>query len=178
LSRLKSSRPESLAAAVRTAIGEWQSGGKMQRLWSRDATLWTGSDETEWLGWLDIVEEQLAHSAELRNLSQEIANAGFKDALLLGMGGSSLCPAVLRKTFGRIAGHPDVHVLDSTGPAQVKSFENKIDIAKTRFIVSRKSGSMTLAAAVRKALAYFRSAGGTPALLSVPVQRLRSNECS
>lgn len=141
MSRLKSSLPESLAAAVKTAIGEWQSGGKMQRLWSRDATLWTGSDEAEWLGWLDIVEEQLAHSAELKNLSQEITSAGFKDALLLGMGGSSLCPEVLRKTFGKIAGHPDLHVLDSTDPAQVKAFENKIDIPKTLFIVSSKSGS-------------------------------------
>jgi transaldolase/glucose-6-phosphate isomerase len=141
LSRLKSSLPEPLAASVKLAIGEWQSSGKMQRLWSRDATLWTGSDEAEWLGWLDIVEEQLAHSSELKNLSQEITNAGFTDALLLGMGGSSLCPEVLRKTFGKIANHPDLHVLDSTDPAQVKAFENKIDIAKTLFIVSSKSGS-------------------------------------
>ncbi len=141
MSRLKSSLPEPLAASVKTAIGEWQSSGKMQRLWSRDATLWTGSDEADWLGWLDIVEEQLAHSSELKNLSQEITNAGFKDALLLGMGGSSLCPEVLRKTFGNIANHPDLHVLDSTDPAQVKAFENKIDIAKTIFIVSSKSGS-------------------------------------
>ncbi|MGA9509464.1 MAG: bifunctional transaldolase/phosoglucose isomerase [Candidatus Sulfotelmatobacter sp.] len=141
MSRLKSSLPESLAASVKTAIGEWQSGGKMQRLWSRDATLWTGSDEAEWLGWLDIVEEQLAHSVELKNLSQEITNAGFEDALLLGMGGSSLCPEVLRKTFGKISAHPDLHVLDSTDPAQIKALENKIDIAKTLFIVSSKSGS-------------------------------------
>jgi transaldolase/glucose-6-phosphate isomerase len=141
LSRLKSSLPEPLAASVKAAIGEWQSGGKMQRLWSRDATLWTGSDEAEWLGWLDIVEERLAHSTDLKNLSQEVASAGFSDALLLGMGGSSLCPEVLRKTFGKIANHPDLHVLDSTDPAQIKAFENKIDIAKTLFIVSSKSGS-------------------------------------
>ncbi|MGB7602079.1 MAG: bifunctional transaldolase/phosoglucose isomerase [Candidatus Sulfotelmatobacter sp.] len=141
MSRLKSSLPEPLAASVKTAIGEWQSGGKMQRLWSRDATLWTGSDEAEWLGWLDIVEEQLAHSTDLKNLSQEATSAGFTDALLLGMGGSSLCPEVLRKTFGKIPNHPDLHVLDSTDPAQVKAFENKIDIAKTLFIVSSKSGS-------------------------------------
>ena len=92
---------------------------------AHDATLWTGTDEAQWLGWLDIVEEQLAHASELKNLSQEITNAGFKDALLLGMGGSSLCPEVLRKTFGNIASHPDLHVLDSTDPAQVKAFENK-----------------------------------------------------
>jgi glucose-6-phosphate isomerase len=140
LSRLKSSLPERLAAAVKTAISDWQSGGKMQRLWARDATLWTGSDEGNWLGWLDIVEDQIAHPVELRNLAKEIWSAGFKDAVLLGMGGSSLCPEVLRKTFGKIAGYPDLHVLDSTDPAQVKAVEEKIDIARTLFIVSSKSG--------------------------------------
>jgi transaldolase/glucose-6-phosphate isomerase len=141
VSRLKSSLPESLAAAVKTTIGDWQSSGKMQRLWQRDASLWTGDDEASWLGWLDITEEQIAHWAELRDLAKEIRSAGFKDVLLLGMGGSSLCPEVLRMTFGTTAGYPDLHVLDSTDPAQVKAFENKIDVAKTLFIVSSKSGS-------------------------------------
>jgi transaldolase/glucose-6-phosphate isomerase len=141
VSRLKSSLPESLASAVKTAIADWQSSGKMQRLWQRDATLWTGADEANWLGWLDIVEEQLAHHVELRNLAKEIWSAGFKDVLLLGMGGSSLGPEVLRKTFGQAAGYPDLHVLDSTDPAQVKSLADKIDPARTLFIVSSKSGS-------------------------------------
>ncbi len=141
MSRLKTSLPESLAASVKTAIGDWQTAGKMKRLWSRDSSLWTGSDEADWLGWLDIVEDQIAHPVELRNLGKEVWSAGFKDALLLGMGGSSLCPEVLRLTFGKIAGYPDLHVLDSTDPAQVKAFENKIDIARTLFIVSSKSGS-------------------------------------
>ncbi|MFZ0770673.1 MAG: bifunctional transaldolase/phosoglucose isomerase [Candidatus Sulfotelmatobacter sp.] len=139
--RLKSSLPDALAAAVKTATSDWQSSGKMQRLWARDATLWTGSDEADWLGWLDIVEDQIAHPIELRNLAKEVWSAGFKDALLLGMGGSSLCPEVLTKTFGKIAGYPNLHVLDSTDPAQVKAFENKIDVARTLFIVSSKSGS-------------------------------------
>ncbi|MGA8834613.1 MAG: transaldolase, partial [Candidatus Sulfotelmatobacter sp.] len=141
MSRLKTSLPESLAASVKTAISDWQTTGKMKRLWSRDSSLWTGSDEADWLGWLDIVEDQIAHPIELRNLGKEVWSAGFKDALLLGMGGSSLCPEVLRMTFGKIAGYPDLHVLDSTDPAQVKAFENKIDIARTLFIVSSKSGS-------------------------------------
>ncbi|MFZ3366679.1 MAG: bifunctional transaldolase/phosoglucose isomerase [Candidatus Sulfotelmatobacter sp.] len=141
MSRLKSSLPESLAASVKTAISNWQSSDKMKRLWARDAALWTGSDEADWLGWLDIVEEQSAHLAEVRGLAKEVWSAGFKDALLLGMGGSSLCPEVLRMTFGKISGYPDLHVLDSTDPAQVKAFENKIDIARTLFIVSSKSGS-------------------------------------
>jgi len=141
VSRLKSSLPESLATAVKSNIADWQSGNKMQRLWRRDASLWTGDDESNWLGWLDITEEQIARHVELRNLSKEVWSAGFKDALLLGMGGSSLCPEVLRMTFGKIAGYPNLHVLDSTDPAQVKATEEKIDIAKTLFIVSSKSGS-------------------------------------
>jgi transaldolase/glucose-6-phosphate isomerase len=141
VSRLKTSLPETLAAEVKTAIGDWQSGGKMQRFWQRDASLWAGDDEASWLGWLDITEEQIAHPVELRNLAKEVWSAGFKDVLLLGMGGSSLGPEVLRMTFGKIAGYPDVHVLDSTDPAQVKAFENKVDIARTLFIVSSKSGS-------------------------------------
>ncbi len=141
MSRLKSSLPESLAASVKTNIADWKAGNKMQRLWQRDATLWTGDDEAKWLGWLDITEEEIAHPIQLRGLAKEVWSAGFKDILLLGMGGSSLCPEVLRMTFGKIAGYPDLHVLDSTDPAQVKAFENKIDIARTLFIVSSKSGS-------------------------------------
>ena len=141
MSRLKTSLPESLATAVKTAIADWQSGNKMQRLWQRDASLWTGDGEASWLGWLDIVEQQIANPVELRNFAKEVWSAGFKDILLLGMGGSSLCPEVLRMTFGKIAGYPDLHVLDSTDPAQVKAFENKIDIGRTLFIVSSKSGS-------------------------------------
>jgi transaldolase / glucose-6-phosphate isomerase len=141
VSRIKSSLPETLAAAVKTAICDWQSGGKMRRLWERDASLWTGAEEGKWLGWLDVVEEQIARPIELRNLGKEVWSAGFKDILLLGMGGSSLCPEVLRMTFGQIPGYPNLHVLDSTDPAQVKSFEKKIDVARTLFIVSSKSGS-------------------------------------
>lgn len=141
MSRLKTSLPETLATAVKAAVDDWQSGSKMQRLWQRDATLWTGDDEASWLGWLDITEEQIAHPIELRNLAKEVWSAGFRDILLLGMGGSSLCPEVLRMTFGKIAGYPDLHVLDSTDPAQVKAFEDKVDIARTLFIVSSKSGS-------------------------------------
>jgi glucose-6-phosphate isomerase len=141
VSRLKSSLPETLAAAVKTAVAEWQSSRKMQRLWQRDASLWTGDDEAKWLGWLDVTDEQIAHPIELRNFAKEVWSAGFKDVLLLGMGGSSLCPEVLRMTFGKTAGYPDLHVLDSTDPAQVKEFENKIDIARSLFIVSSKSGS-------------------------------------
>jgi transaldolase / glucose-6-phosphate isomerase len=141
VSGLKISLPEPLATAVKTNVNDWQSGGKMQRLWSRDAALWTGDDESQWLGWLDITDEQLAQQDQLPKLAKEVQQRGFQDALLLGMGGSSLCPEVLRLTFGRINHFPNLHVLDSTDPAQVKSFEHQVDIAKTLFIVSSKSGS-------------------------------------
>lgn len=141
MSRLKTSLPESLAATVKSTIGEWQSGGKMTRLWDRDASLWTGTDESNWLGWLDIVEEQSAQQEQLQKFAKEVQTRGFEHILLLGMGGSSLCPEVLRMTFGHIPHFPVLHVLDSTDPAQVKAFEHQIDISKTLFIVSSKSGS-------------------------------------
>jgi len=141
VSRLKTSLPEPLAATVKATITDWQSGGKMKRLWDRDASLWTGEDESKWLGWLDIVDEQIAQHDSLQKFAKEVQLRGFEHILLLGMGGSSLCPEVLRMTFGRIPHFPQLHVLDSTDPAQVKAFEHQIDMPKTLFIVSSKSGS-------------------------------------
>jgi transaldolase / glucose-6-phosphate isomerase len=141
VSGLKVSLPQSLAAAVTATTADWQSNGKMQRLWQRDATLWSGSDEANWLGWLDIVDEQVAQQDQLQKIAKEVQQRGFQHVLLLGMGGSSLCPEVLRMTFGRLTHYPTLHVLDSTDPAQVKAFEHLIDIPKTLFIVSSKSGS-------------------------------------
>jgi transaldolase / glucose-6-phosphate isomerase len=141
VSRLKTSLPEALAATVKATIADWQSRGNMQRLWQRDATLWTGSDEANWLGWLDMVDEQIAQHDQLVKVAKEVQARGFQHVLLLGMGGSSLCPEVLRMTFGRFPHFPTLHVLDSTDPAQVKAFEHLIDIPKTLFIVSSKSGS-------------------------------------
>ena len=113
----------------------------MQRLWRQDASLWTSKDENKWLGWLNLVSEQQRTIRRFTNFAAEVKDAGFAHVLLLGMGGSSLCPEVISKSFGKIEGFPELHVLDSTDPAQVKSFENKIDLAKTLFIVSSKSGT-------------------------------------
>ena len=141
MSQLKSSLPPQLAAAVKSTTGDWQSGSKVKKLWNRDASLWTNDDESKWLGWLDIVEEQIAQYDNLQKVAKDAQSAGFEHILLLGMGGSSLCPEVLDKTFGHIKGFPVLHVLDSTDPAQIKSFEKIIDVPKTLFIVSSKSGS-------------------------------------
>lgn len=133
--------PDNLAGAVKATLADWKSGNKIQRLWSRDASLWTGTDESQWLGWLNVVEEQTAHRDQFSKIAAEIRSAGFTHAALLGMGGSSLCVEVLKLTFGKIGGQPEFVVLDSTDPAQIRALEKQLDLAKTIFIVSSKSGS-------------------------------------
>jgi transaldolase/glucose-6-phosphate isomerase len=133
--------PEALAGPVKANIDDWRQSDKVRRFWRHDASLWTGTDEAKWMGWLDITAEEIAHGDKLRAAVVDVKKENFSDILLLGMGGSSLCPDVLRETFGKIAGFPELHVLDSTDPAQVKAFENKINLAKTLFIVSSKSGT-------------------------------------
>lgn len=133
--------PAALAASVKTNLEDWRAGDKVRRLWKHDAALWTGTDEANWLGWLDVTADQMAHGDKLRDAVADAKKENFTDILLLGMGGSSLCPDVLRVTFGKIAGFPQLHVLDSTDPAQVKAFEKEVDLAKTIFIVSSKSGT-------------------------------------
>ena len=133
--------PGELSRAVEQALDDWDEQDKVQRLWKRDPSLWTDTDENRWLGWLNIVGEQQQTIRRFTNFAAEVKDHGFEHVLLLGMGGSSLCPEVISKSFGRIEGFPELHVLDSTDPAQVKSFENKIDLTKTLFIVSSKSGT-------------------------------------
>jgi transaldolase/glucose-6-phosphate isomerase len=133
--------PENIAAQLAEAVDDWKMGGKVRRLWARDASLWTGKDEGTWLGWLGVTEDQLGNKQHLEDVAKDVKAAGFKYALLLGMGGSSLCPEVFDKTFGKIDGYPQLFVLDSTDPAQVKTLENKVDLANTVFIVSSKSGT-------------------------------------
>lgn len=133
--------PGPAAARLKAALQDWRSGSKVRRLWARDASLWTNSDEANWLGWLGITEEQAGRIAHLTAIADEVRREGFQHALLLGMGGSSLCPEVMQATFGRVPGFPELHVLDSTDPAQIRRFESRLDYAKTIFIVSSKSGT-------------------------------------
>jgi len=130
-----------LTQAVLATLKDWQAADKMSRLWRGDPSLWTGEDEDKWIGWLSIVDDQLAHLRDLNDLAADAAKAGFTHALLLGMGGSSLCPEVLKITYGKQPGHPELHVLDSTDPAQIKSIESQVNLAKTLCIVASKSGS-------------------------------------
>jgi glucose-6-phosphate isomerase len=141
LNRQHLSLPSDLAAAVAAALDEWQRDDRAVRLWRRDATVWTGGDEARWLGWLGIVGEERARMADLSQFAAEVRRERFTHALLLGMGGSSLAPDVLRATFGELAGAPVLHVLDSTDPAQVLAAERRGPLATTLVVVASKSGT-------------------------------------
>ena len=141
LNRLTYSLPEPLVVAMKAVLAEWGTEEKVRKLWAGDASIWSGRDEGQWLGWLGITNDQLAHIERLTAIREAAKSAGFSHVLLLGMGGSSLGPEVINRTFGPIRGFPELHVLDSTDPAHVKALENKIDLKNTLFIVSSKSGS-------------------------------------
>ena len=108
----------------------------VERVWARDASLWTGAGEEKWLGWLDEPKRMQERISELRKFADE-ARTRFETFVLLGMGGSSLAPEVLKRTFG-VHG---LHVLDTTHPAMLRHAAEFLDLRKTMFIVSSKSGT-------------------------------------
>ncbi|HUZ75229.1 MAG TPA: bifunctional transaldolase/phosoglucose isomerase [Stellaceae bacterium] len=133
------------SAAMKTALDAemeaWRADGRIRRLWAGDKSLWAGTDEDKWVGWLQIVEQELGDFHRLHDFAHEVKQRGFTDIVLLGMGGSSLGPEVLGETFERRSGWPRFHMLDSTDPAQITAIERAVDLDKTLFIVSSKSGS-------------------------------------
>jgi transaldolase/glucose-6-phosphate isomerase len=130
-----------IAKAVEKSTEEWRASARIRRLWQHDKSVWTGTDEDKWLGWLNSAAS--ADIADYEDFAQRVRGQKFTDAVVLGMGGSSLGPEVLAETFARKPGFPKLRVLDSTDPAQVRAMEAAIDIAKTVFIVSSKSGGTT-----------------------------------
>ncbi len=151
------SLPDALEGDIDTRLRAWDVSNSTRRLFAGDPALWTNSDEARWIGWLGIVDDQLAHIKALNDVQHDVRTAGFNDAVVLGMGGSSLCPEVWAETFGKIAGSPRLHVLDSTDPAQIRSLEARLDLSSTLFIVSSKSGS-TLEPNIFKAYFFDRVA--------------------
>jgi glucose-6-phosphate isomerase len=133
--------PAELRGAVELAAADWQTNSKVSRFWQKDASLWTSEGEENWLGWIDIVERQQQNLAAYTALAEDVKSSGFKTVLLLGMGGSSLCPEVLSVTFGQQPGFPALVIVDSTNPAQVKAAHDKVNLAETLVIVASKSGS-------------------------------------
>jgi transaldolase / glucose-6-phosphate isomerase len=133
----------SISRAVEDSTEQWRASGKIRRLWQRDKSVWTGTDEDKWLGWLNSVSAERAKLADYQDFAKWVKQQGFTDAVVLGMGGSSLGPEVIAETFGQQSGFPKLHVLDSTDPAQVRAMANAVNTAKTLFIVSSKSGGTT-----------------------------------
>ncbi|HEY0234126.1 MAG TPA: bifunctional transaldolase/phosoglucose isomerase [Afipia sp.] len=132
-----------LDKSVKTLAQEWATEGKVRKLWKRDASVWTGHDESKWLGWLDAVEREQKGLSRYHSFADWVKREGFTDAVVLGMGGSSLGPEVLAMTFGQTSGFPKLTILDSTDPAQISRVEAGITRDKTLFIVSSKSGGTT-----------------------------------
>jgi transaldolase / glucose-6-phosphate isomerase len=130
-----------IGKAVEMATEDWRASAKIRRLWQRDKSIWTGTDEDQWLGWLNSAAS--ADIADYEDFAHRVKGQNFTDAVVLGMGGSSLGPEVLAQTFEKQAGFPKLHVLDSTDPAQVRTLQASINLANTLFIVSSKSGGTT-----------------------------------
>jgi transaldolase/glucose-6-phosphate isomerase len=127
--------------AVEKSTEEWRASAKIRRLWQKDKSVWTGDDEHKWLGWLDSAAK--ADVSDYEDYARRVKGQNFSDAVVLGMGGSSLGPEVLAETFPRKPGFPKLHVLDSTDPGQVRAIEKAVNLKNTLFIVSSKSGGTT-----------------------------------
>ena len=130
---------------VESALADLQRRQVISRVWSGDHTVWKPdpTEITNRLGWLTVTDVMCEQAPVMEAFANEVRNAGFRHVVLLGMGGSSLGPEVLRQTFGSAPGFPELIVLDSTVPAWVQSIAETIDPAHTLFLVSSKSGSTT-----------------------------------
>jgi transaldolase/glucose-6-phosphate isomerase len=140
---IKSAVPDDLEPAIAEKGREAKSESVAQRIWRRDETLWAepGTPEiADRLGWLTISEAMLEQAGDLEAWADEVKRDGLTDCALLGMGGSSLGPEVIRRSFGPLQHGLRLHVLDSTDPAAVAELEAKLDLDKTLFLVSSKSG--------------------------------------
>ena len=138
--------PVSLGALLQdaeAALTDLKGRDAVGRIWRRDHTLWKPdpAELADRLGWLQVTEMMGRQVAALEAFAADVRAAGFRHAVLLGMGGSSLGPEVLRQTFGSAAGYPELMVLDSTVPDAVGAAEGAIDPARTLFLVSSKSGT-------------------------------------
>ena len=135
------------AASAATGTISARAGEIVERIWKRDPDLWKPGDPAHAavirnrLGWLDSPATMQGQVADLTAFAGDVRAAGFTAAVLLGMGGSSLCPEVLRTSFGSTAGFPVLHVLDTTDPQAVAALQQRLDLPHTLFIVASKSGS-------------------------------------
>jgi transaldolase/glucose-6-phosphate isomerase len=136
--------PSELAAPVAERVTRATGESVAQRVWRKDPSLWGGRAGTpeleDRLGWLTVADKMLEQASELDEFAAQCRSEGYTDAVLLGMGGSSLGPEVIRRSFGEVPDGLRLQVLDSTHPDVVLGVEESLDLAKTVFIVSSKSG--------------------------------------
>jgi transaldolase / glucose-6-phosphate isomerase len=140
-SDLSWSLPPDLDAVVRARVALMRQQDVLKRIWSADTSVWSGADEDRWLGWLNLPMQERTMRERLMRFAGGIKRERVTDLVLLGMGGSSLAPEVIRSIIGKQPGFPQLHVLDSTDPGQILSVERQIDYGTTLFLVASKSGS-------------------------------------
>ena len=119
---------------------EWNKDFRLARIWSRDGQLWTGRDEGCWLGWLDIPEKSAPMASRLATFVERIVEDGITKVVLLGMGGSALFPKMFCRAFPSQTGVA-LFVLDSMDPEQIREFDSSLELDRTLFLVSSKSGA-------------------------------------
>jgi transaldolase/glucose-6-phosphate isomerase len=138
----------SYAASINQTLADAQAAGVIERIWNRDASLWKEDEShrkiiANSLGWLTVAREMAGVASDLSDFAGAIESAGFKQAMVCGMGGSSLCPEVLRRTFGPQKDFPELLVLDSTDPDAINNFKKKVDVGHCLFVIASKSGTTT-----------------------------------
>src|SRR5262245_44405561 len=137
-----------LADRVNKALADARDENVLERIWRKDASLWKSDDESmrqirNSLGWLAVADEMIGVADELIEFGHSIRSRGFRHVIVCGMGGSSLCPEVLARTFGPRDGFPELLVLDSTDPDVIAAFSSRIEIEPCLFVIASKSGSTT-----------------------------------
>ncbi len=149
--------PHELEGPVAERVKKAAKEDVAQRIWRHDESLWGGPGVPEIgnrLGWLTVSDSMLEEAEDILSFAHGLAAEGYRDAVLLGMGGSSLAPEVLRRSFGRVKGALALHVLDSTDAGEILDVESKLDLERTIFIVSTKSGGTIETLSLAK---YFES---------------------
>ncbi len=129
---------------VEDRLKSWKNNKFTRRLWAKDHTLWFSehkSEITDRLGWLELPEMMHEKLEDFKMFVEQVKNEGLSHVVLFGMGGSSLAPEVFQKTFGNASGYPELMVLDSTHPSAVRFIQDKLDLPRTLFLVSSKSGT-------------------------------------
>ena len=136
------------AAAVRSALSEADQEDVVRRIWDKDASVWKTEPAhqkiiSNSLGWLTVASEMSGKTNELKQFAERIKTEGYRHVMVCGMGGSSLCPEVLRQTFDSGEGFPTLLVLDSTDPDVINNFRSQIDLSRCLFVIASKSGTTT-----------------------------------